>query len=621
MYLCTKIIFNKKMRMKHLFTFLAIVLIPLASYGYDNESFTVKTGNDGLEMTFSVISENQKTARTGGNYNTCIDWNYEGDVTIPSKVTNNGVTYTVTELGSFSFSSCNLKSLTLPNTIETICIYSLLCIRNIESLTIPASVSRIDEGGIAQNDNLKSISVAKGNKYFTAIDNVLFNKDKTILIQYANNLPNTSYKIPNGTKRIANDAFNACHNLTDVEIPTTVTEIGDQAFYQCFRMKNVYIPASVTSIGEGAFTGGHFYLTSIEVDPKNPAYTTIDGVLYTKDMYEVVCYPTANERISYDIHTGTIEILGNSFASASNLKSVTIPTTVERIGSCAFLGCNGLQSVDIPANVTYIANQAFDYCKNLTKVVFHSPVPPETSGYSTIFGGNENITLYVPYTGIDAYSQNQSLTKVHIDPAIDWHDNHWFFVFSCVKGIDFTQSDGITAYKIVENPNISGASSASKVISTRASNNSPVMLVPVDKAGPNDCVLLYAEPGSTYTLHSDDTAPHITGNLLQAVEKDEMISSKDGEKSNFVFNGTDFVLVEGNDNVSFGTGYLQIPTNKIPEGMTSLAIESIPNAPTGIADIKAVSSKKNIYNLKGMPVNSTNNKVFKVNGKNVIVLD
>ena len=192
-------------------------------------------------------------------------------------------------------------------------------------------------------------------------------------------------------------------------------------------------------------------MTEFEIDERNPTYTVVNGVLYTKDLSTIVCYPVANAQTNYDILNGTESIFGESFASANNLYTVSIPNTVTSIGNSAFFGCKNLQSIDIPASVNYIGSQAFDYCYNLTSAYFHSAVPPVTSG--RVFGGNKDLVIYVPYTSIEAYRQEANLNIVHIDPAIDWHDDHWFFVFCCVEGIDFSQSEGVTAYKVVENPN------------------------------------------------------------------------------------------------------------------------------------------------------------------------
>lgn len=605
--------------MKKILASLLGTIFPLSAFCTVGETFTVKTAND-VDMTFAITSEGTvKTVKTG-DYG-CIDFGYKGDVVVPSTVSHNSVQYTVTEIGRYSFANRDMKSISLPSTITRMGKYGIYACRYLISLTIPKSVEVIEEGAIPQNP-LTTLTVENGNKSYVSVDNVLFNKDKTILLQYACRLPASSYTIPNTVTRVANMAFDNCDNLVEVTIPESVTEIGQNAFLQCSILERVRIPASVTKIEEGAFVGPN-HVKSIEVDDNNPSYTTVNGVLYTKDLSIIVCYPVANVWESYDIKDGTTAISECAFFSAKNLYRIIIPNTVTTIGHNAFRSCNKLQSIDVPTSVTFIGNQAFVGCINMTKAYFHSTVPPKMPSpfFSPIFGDNENLVVYVPYTSIRAYAKSPLLlSKVHIAPAIDWHDNHYFSVFCCVQGVDFSKSEGVTAYKVVKNPGYVARAAGNIKISTRAGeNNSPVMLVKVDKAGPGDCVLLQAEPGKTYGLCSDDSAPNITDNLLSgSATEDKSIWSTDGDKTNFMFNGTEFVAVTGSESVSLGTGFLQIPTKDVPEGTTSLVIENIPGY-TGITNIKANPSTGIYYNLQGIYTTPTHKGVYIRGGKKVVV--
>lgn len=603
--------------MKHFILFLMGVITPLCAKSAVNDVFTAKT-SEGLEMTFTVTSEgNIKSVRTGANYSHCIDWDYKGDVTVPSSVIYNGITYIVTEIGNYSFSSCAMKSITLPATINTIRSHGISFCHYLKSIHIPASVTIIEEGAICQN-SITSLTIDAANKNYVVVNKALYNKEKTLILQYTNNDTATSFSIPSTVMRIADYAFDDCDYLVSVTIPSSVQEIGKWAFHQCEKLASLYIPASVVKIEEGAFTGYNKAMTSLKVDPANPVYTSVNGVIYTKDMATIIAYPVANSQNEYAIIDGTTDIYGASFSSAENLYSILIPNSVVEIGNSAFFGCDGLKSVDIPESVQKIGSQAFDYCRNLTKVYFHSPTPPKTTG-SSVFGGNADLVLFVPYTGLAAY-RNSNLMKIHIDPAIDWHDDHWFFVFCCVEGINFSQSEGIKAYKVVMNPNYNGATSPemSLVTNRRASSNSPVMLVPVDKVGPGDCVLLQAEPGMTYELHSDASAQNITDNLLNGAISDTSVSSTDGDKTNFVFNGSEFVPVVGLEEVSLGTGYLQIPTADVPEGLKSIT----PTEMGAATNINAVRSNKHqsvYYSLQGVKIPPTHKGIYIFDGKKQII--
>ena len=607
------------------FTLLSIMaILCLSSYGNVGDTFTVKTAND-VDMAFTVTAEgNVNTVMTGQRYSAgkCIDWNYTGDVIVPVSVQYNGKKYNVTTIGANSFNGCYMKSLQLPSTLQKIEVGAIYATRYLTSLTIPASVISIEEGAIAQNP-LTSLVVEKENKYYVSEGNVVFNKDKTLLLQYACDLPAATYAIPNTVKKIGYNAMDNCDNLVEVIIPNSVEEIGGDAFHQCSKLSKVNIPASVLKIGEGAFTGYNYALKSIDVDKNNPNYTSVNGVLYTKDMKTIVCYPVAKDWGNYEISDGTNSIYGGAFNAANNLYGIKIPTSVSYIGRCAFFSCRNLQSVDIPKTVTYIGSQAFDYCYNLTKVYFHSVTPPETGG-NAIFGGNKDLKIYVPYNSIKKYKENRALTAIHLDPAIDWHDNHWYFTFCCVVGVNFTKSTGLTAYKIIANPYYKGNQSKQHIgISTRAANSdSPIVMVQVDKAGPGDCVLLHAEPGYTYELASDETAPNIQDNLLVGATEDSSVWGTEGDNANFAFDGDSFVGVVGTENVVGGTGYLKLPKSIIPTEMSRISVESIPTVTTGISSPWTINDHKQSlhFGLDGVKNNSNRKGVHIVDGKKIIFM-
>jgi hypothetical protein len=424
---------------------------------------------------------------------------------------------------------------------------------------------------------LTIIEVEDGNINYCVEDNVLYNKTKTVLLQYPCGSAASFFTIPNSVTRIADYAFDNSDNLVEVSIPNSVEEIGTWAFHQCNNLATMFIPASVREIREGAFTGTN-NLTSIAVALDNPAYTSIDGVIYSKDLSTVVAYPVNNSRNNYAILNGTESVFGYSFSDSKQLSSITIPNTITTIGSCAFFGCSNLVVVDFPTSITNIEGQAFDYCTNLVKAYFHSLTPPTVK--RSIFGGNEDLTIYVPYQSLKAYMANPNLYRAHIDPALDWHDNHWSWVFCCVEGIDFSLTEGLTAYKVVK--------SVKSSAKTRTSSGSSVEFVEIDKAGPGDCVLLVGEPGKTYELHTDADAPNLTDNLLTGSVDGENVSSTDGDMTNYVFNGEEFVQVSSSEGVEAGTGFLQIPTSEVAEIGTTISVTEALDLPSD-NDVEEIS--------------------------------
>lgn len=163
-------------------------------------------------------------------------------VSIPAKV-----------IGRGAFSWCSgLTSVNLTNTVTVIGESAFFGCSSLTSLTIPASVNEI--GLSAFNcENLKEILVDDDNSHYSSQDGVLFNKDKTTLIQYPAD-GKKEYAIPTSVREICGKAFLNCGKLTSVDIPNSVREIGESAFFNCKGLKTVSISASVKVIGVDVFS-------------------------------------------------------------------------------------------------------------------------------------------------------------------------------------------------------------------------------------------------------------------------------------------------------------------------------------------------------------------------------
>ena len=182
------------------------------------------------------------------------------------------------------------------------------------SVTIGNSVTSIGSRAFRNCYALTSITVDKNNKNYSSDENgVLFNKDRSTLIQYPIGNARTSYIIPDSVTSIGDEAFWGCGALTSVTIPDSVTSIGDYAFTGCGALTSVAIPDSVTSIGDYAF------------------------------------------------------------CNCTSLTNVTIPDSVASIGKYAFSGCYALTSVTIGISVTSIGFYAFSFCSSLVSIIINNP--------------------------------------------------------------------------------------------------------------------------------------------------------------------------------------------------------------------------------------------------------
>ena len=157
---------------------------------------------------------------------------------------------TVTRIGRSAFEDCaSLTSINIPPSLTTIEDGTFLCCHSLISITIPSSVIAIGMNPFCGcHANLKNES-----KAFIYEHNILFNRDKTVIISYR--AKEANYVIPDSVTGIGDGAFSGCDSLTSINIPDSVTSIGWWAFSGCDSLTSINIPDSVTTIGNRAFSG------------------------------------------------------------------------------------------------------------------------------------------------------------------------------------------------------------------------------------------------------------------------------------------------------------------------------------------------------------------------------
>lgn len=189
---------------------------------------------DQSNNTATVTNKSQSTTSFRESYYTNA---YSGAVTIPSIVTYEGKSYTVTTIQACAFNDCTeLININIPATVTNI---------NAASSALYPTTS-ID--GFPTCPSLKAIVVDSDNKYYSTMGGVLFNKDKRVLY-YCPRGKTGNYNIPSTVTSIFQYAFLFCENITTVSIPDCVTFIGPSAFEGCKALTSVNIPTNLKTLG------------------------------------------------------------------------------------------------------------------------------------------------------------------------------------------------------------------------------------------------------------------------------------------------------------------------------------------------------------------------------------
>jgi hypothetical protein len=354
----------------------------------------------------------------------------------------------------------SLTSITIPNSVTSIGEAAFSGCSSLTSITIPNSVISIGGGAF---EGCSSLKLFKGK--YASKDGRCLIKDGELMAFAPAGL--TSYTIPDSVTSIESSAFSGCSNLSSITIPENVTSIGNYAFrgcsnlssitipenvtsfgtwafFGCCSLKSITIPNSVTSIGDWAFRGCSS-LTSITI-PNSvtsigdeafkgcSSLPVIDNIRYA-DTYLVEAVDKS--LTTYSIKPGTRFIGSYAFYDCSSLKSITIPESVTSIGERAFRGCSSLTSITIPESVTSIGEGAFHDCSSLTNITI--PESVTSIGGSAFYGCNSLTSITIPNSvksiGEHTFNGCSSLTSITIPNSITSIEESAFYDCSSLKSV------------------------------------------------------------------------------------------------------------------------------------------------------------------------------------------
>ncbi len=190
---------------------------------------------------------------------------------------------------------------------------------------------------------------------------------------FGNNKTITNVTIPGTIKDQNVFSFSKCPNLKEVTFLNGVEQLSYMGFENCNSLKKVTLPDSINfkSYSVTAFNDCPSF-NEFVVNKTNKKYTTVDGVVYTKDLKTLVKCPSGKTKITVP---GTVETIGyGAFCGCTKLEQVILPDSLKKIGASAFDYCKSLKEINIPDGVTSIDQFAFSYCTSLQSITIPSSV-------------------------------------------------------------------------------------------------------------------------------------------------------------------------------------------------------------------------------------------------------
>jgi len=203
-----------------------------------------------------------------------------------------------------------------------------------------------------------------------------------------------SVVIEPGVTVIGTYAFASSDWFKEITLPETVTRINEHAFYNSYNLKTLVLPDSLETIERNAFwdcgvqtlhlgpnvrdvdawtffeTG---YLTGFTVDPANPLYTEVDGILMSKDKLTLIAYPEGRRDTEFTVPS-YVAALGDRALANGYLVSVTLSPGITYLPDHLFSGCGRLQTVNLPACLIKIGDNVFNSCDKLTEITIPAGV-------------------------------------------------------------------------------------------------------------------------------------------------------------------------------------------------------------------------------------------------------
>lgn len=229
-----------------------------------------------------------------------------------------------------------------------------------------------------------------------------------------------------------------------------ITNIHEDTFPICTKLETVELPSTVVSIDTLAFFVS-VSLSEIDVSPENSYFTSCDGVLFSKDMTELIKYPINKADEEYAVPDGVNKLGLLAFAMCRNLRAVVIPDSVVYIDE-NFTDCKLLEDVTMSGGLEYISGRSLQNTpwiaaqREKDPIITFNDILFDGKAYSGEYTADDGIAGFSPF----AFAHNSELTAVTLPRNMEELSACAFYSCASLENVTFSdnlRSIGVYAFE------------------------------------------------------------------------------------------------------------------------------------------------------------------------------
>lgn len=373
---------------------------------------------------------------------------------IESEIPKNGYDNTYLE-NRGPFGGVPVKEIEIGPKVNALTKYLFACLSELQTLTIPSTVSLMLEDVFWECDGLKTLTIEAsedplymvGTFGESGLEVLNLNRplyegnitvggttNYTCKPSFSNSHALTTINFASNVKTIAASMFSGCTSLRSITIPSHITKVGDRAFDGCTALKSINIEDADSPITIESSTNSTGEGTTFENAPVETIYL---GRNVEYKGTELSPFKNLTTLTTLTIGNKTTDINNFLFYGCCNISMMSVPSSVKRVGSYAFYDCNQSRSLTISKSVTEIGEYAFYNCKNLKRLTIPSSVETigdyafrSCSGLETIKIG-DGVKQIGNYAFLDCYTA----TDINLGSSVETIGNNAFYNCQAWKDI------------------------------------------------------------------------------------------------------------------------------------------------------------------------------------------